>query len=157
MKTLSKILMATILTATAVPAMADSSYESAEAEAYAEIDLDLVERASGLLATRSREALEFLKTELDSRKDRTNHGKAVRAARALNLLALEMLSLAETGAPNYKLEETLEEIEFQFLQIDATKRALARKYRSDRRDINKKFNAIRSSYMALKLELTGKL
>ena len=154
MRHFGKLLLASTLLITSIPALSNSNATSA-AQIYEEADE--LERGALLLMTRSRQAQEFVEDELSGQANRSTTRKAIRLTRQLSGLALQLADLITERAPLAELETCLEEVEFVYFQVARTKSELQRKFRPERREINKKFNSIRSSFFYVKTEINSAL
>ncbi len=117
-----------------------------------------VEDAALYLSFTARSAKGYVESELDSKVTRFYHSKAVRLTRAMNILALDMASLAQQDTWDQEAVDSLfADIELTFFQIDSTKRTLARRYRSQARTVEDVFNDIRTAFYNMKLEIYGEI
>ena len=150
MKTLVKLLMTASL---ASPLALAPQALASDQEVL--VDLNEIEQSAYYLALQAREAKSFVEDELNGSRGRSTVAKAIRLTRQLNVLAVSAAEAAAEGASDDELLESYEEIEELFYQIDATKRALARYYRSQRRDVEGVFNDIRTAFYVYKKSVTG--
>lgn len=150
MRKLGKLILTSSLLIGSLPAMAESDHRN-----YQEIfdDVTELERGALLLSTRARQAGDFVSQELTDRAHRDLSRKADRLTRELNIRALGLADLIVGNASLADIESCLEEIEVNYFQMARLKNELRRAYRSERRDIDKAFNPIRSTFFFLKDEI----